>query len=74
MGKGKGERMLILFSKYLDSVYPTQGLFVFLPTYPSAMNQSQPTSWHRLASSSPFSTMWLEGASRMKISPYHSPA
>ena len=26
MGRGKGEGMLILFSKYLYSVYPTQGL------------------------------------------------
>lgn len=48
MGRGKGEGMLILFSKYLYSVYPTQGLFIFLPIYPSALNQSQPTSQHFL--------------------------
>ena len=74
MGRGNGEGMLILFSKYLYSVYPTQGLFLFLPIYPSALDQSQPTSQHYPASSNPFSTVWLEGASRSKISPYHFPA
>lgn len=46
MGRGKGEGMLILFSKYLYCVYSTQGLFLLLPACPSALNQPQLASLH----------------------------